>query len=316
MGTPTPILRSRSLMRGTAAAASLRSTVMRTISEPAAASAATCRTVSSTSAVSVLVMDCTTTGAPPPTSTPPTSTATDRRRCCGPASVILGLLWRREVPDCAAVVNAPGSRANARQSHGLSPSSVGSPRLAVRADAGELDHRRFRRKAGGARRGGQRGGDVARRRLPDGAAALADEKHHQRAGGVIVHAGDKGVAAFDAVHEAVLTQELERAVSGDRRQARPLEREPVDYLVGAQRLVASEQRGEHSAPDRRQALAALRAQRLGYGHGIARAAIVVMVGGWEDGGRPVRRRSRRFGFRHARTLPVLDIFCACCTAII
>jgi len=49
-------------MCGTAAAASSRSTVMRTISEPARASAATCRTVPSMSAVSVLVMDCTTTG--------------------------------------------------------------------------------------------------------------------------------------------------------------------------------------------------------------------------------------------------------------
>ena len=54
-------------MCGTAAAASSRSTVMRTISEPARASAATWRTVPSTSAVSVLVIDCTTTGAPPPT---------------------------------------------------------------------------------------------------------------------------------------------------------------------------------------------------------------------------------------------------------
>src|SRR5262249_19366407 len=214
MGTPTPILRSRSLMRGTAAAASLRSTVMRPISEPAAASAATCRVVSSTSAVSVLVMDCTTTGAPPPTSTPPTSTATDRRRCCGPASVMFGLLWRREVPDCAAVVNAPGSHPNARQLRGLSPSSVGSPLLAVRAYAGELEPRGVRRKAGGAGGGAQRRGDVVRRRLPDGTAALADQKHHQRAGGVIVDAGDKRIAAFDAVHEAVLAQELERPVSG------------------------------------------------------------------------------------------------------
>ena len=71
-------------MCGTAAAASSRSTVMRTISEPARASAATCATVESTSAVSVLVIDCTTTGAPPPTVTPPTSTATDWRRSCGP----------------------------------------------------------------------------------------------------------------------------------------------------------------------------------------------------------------------------------------
>src|SRR5262249_27124883 len=165
-------------MRGPAAAASLRSTVTRTISEPAAASAATCRVVSSTSAVSVLVMDCTTTGAPPPTSTPPTSTATDRRRCCGPASVMFGLLWRSGVPDTAPAVNAPGSRTDARQRHGLSPLIRVFPRLAVRADAGELDHRRFRREAGGARRRGQRGGNLVRRRLPDGAAALADQKHH------------------------------------------------------------------------------------------------------------------------------------------
>ena len=53
---------------------------MRTISEPARCSAATCATVWSTSAVSVLVIDCTTTGAPPPTITPPTSTPTDVRR--------------------------------------------------------------------------------------------------------------------------------------------------------------------------------------------------------------------------------------------
>ena len=49
-------------MCGTAAAASSRSTVMRTISEPARASAATWPTVPFTSAVSVLVIDCTTIG--------------------------------------------------------------------------------------------------------------------------------------------------------------------------------------------------------------------------------------------------------------
>ncbi len=65
---------------GTAAADSSRSTVMRTISDPARCSAATCATVESTSAVSVLVIDCTTTGALPPTTTPPTLTPTDRRR--------------------------------------------------------------------------------------------------------------------------------------------------------------------------------------------------------------------------------------------
>ncbi len=50
-------------MRGTAAAASAVLTVMRTSSEPAAASCCTWRAVDSTSAVSVLVIDCTTIGA-------------------------------------------------------------------------------------------------------------------------------------------------------------------------------------------------------------------------------------------------------------
>ena len=63
-------------MCGTAAAASSRSTVMRTNSEPARASCATWRAVASTSAVSVLVIDCTTIGAAPPTMTPATSTPT------------------------------------------------------------------------------------------------------------------------------------------------------------------------------------------------------------------------------------------------
>ena len=69
-------------MRGTAAAASGVLTVMRTSSEPARHSSATCLVVEATSAVSVLVIDCTTTGALPPTCTPPIVTA----GCCGAAA--------------------------------------------------------------------------------------------------------------------------------------------------------------------------------------------------------------------------------------
>ena len=71
---------SFSRMWGTALADSSRSTVMRTSSEPARASAAVCRAVPSASAVSVLVMDWTTMGAPPPTVTWPTFTGTEARR--------------------------------------------------------------------------------------------------------------------------------------------------------------------------------------------------------------------------------------------
>src|SRR6185295_851214 len=61
-------------MRATCAAASGVLTVMRTSSEPARASASTCRAVASASSVSVLVIDCTTTGAPPPMRTSSTET--------------------------------------------------------------------------------------------------------------------------------------------------------------------------------------------------------------------------------------------------
>src|SRR5579883_2318846 len=81
-------------MCGTAAAASSRSTVILTISEPARASAATCCAVASTSAVSVLVIDCTTMGAPPPTVTWPTFTATVRCLLAGPENSIMDAVPR------------------------------------------------------------------------------------------------------------------------------------------------------------------------------------------------------------------------------
>ena len=56
------------------ASASLsRGTAQRTRSPPASATARIWRMVACTSAVSVLVIDCTATGAPPPILTPPTS---------------------------------------------------------------------------------------------------------------------------------------------------------------------------------------------------------------------------------------------------
>jgi hypothetical protein len=57
------------LISGTAAAASGRLTVTRTISDPACHNSMHCCAVDAASAVSVIVIDCTTTGAPPPTLT-------------------------------------------------------------------------------------------------------------------------------------------------------------------------------------------------------------------------------------------------------
>src|SRR6266481_1898899 len=81
-----PRLRRPSRICGTAAAAASRSTVIRTSSEPARESAAICATVPATSAVSVLVIDCTTIGAPPPTVTSPTMTWVVLCRALGPAT--------------------------------------------------------------------------------------------------------------------------------------------------------------------------------------------------------------------------------------
>src|ERR1700679_1140307 len=77
MGTSIPSLARPSTIAGSAAAAASLLTVTRTSSDPAVASAATCWTVPCTSAVSVLVMDCTTTGAEEPTRTFPTLTVVD-----------------------------------------------------------------------------------------------------------------------------------------------------------------------------------------------------------------------------------------------
>jgi len=81
MGTRRPRLSRPSTIRGTAAAASSLFTVTRTISEPASARAATCSMVPATSAVSVLVIDCTTTGTSQPMRTCPILTVPVFLRC-------------------------------------------------------------------------------------------------------------------------------------------------------------------------------------------------------------------------------------------
>src|SRR5271154_3687341 len=80
-----PCASRRSRMCGTAAADSSLLTVTRTNSDPARANALTCATVPSISAVSVLVIDCTTMGDAPPMETDPTLTVRECRRDFMPA---------------------------------------------------------------------------------------------------------------------------------------------------------------------------------------------------------------------------------------
>ncbi len=79
---------------GSASASSCEGTATRTIWQPAAVSSAICCSVALTSAVSVVVIDCTDTGAPPPTGTAclplPTMICLDARRGASGAGGISG----------------------------------------------------------------------------------------------------------------------------------------------------------------------------------------------------------------------------------
>src|SRR5436190_5533286 len=70
-------------------AASRTGTAQRTISQPATSSAQICRSVASTSRVSVFVIDCTVIGALPPTLSLPS---------------VIGLVWRRVIMASSVVV--------------------------------------------------------------------------------------------------------------------------------------------------------------------------------------------------------------------
>src|ERR1700736_10745 len=70
--------------------------------------------------------------------------------------------------------------------------------LAMRAGAGDLDHRQFRRKAGGTRRGVEALRHWRGWHLADRPAALANQKCDHRGGVVVVRAGEKCIAALDA----------------------------------------------------------------------------------------------------------------------
>src|SRR5262249_61549355 len=120
----------------------------------------------------------------PPTFTWPTVTATDLRLGRGAAASIMSVssalqgsarqqIWRQ-------------TRARSRPHFAVLPSR--SP-LAVRAGAGDLDHRQGRREAGAAGGGGERLSDVGGRGLAHRPAALADQERDQRIGAVVAPTG-------------------------------------------------------------------------------------------------------------------------------
>lgn len=113
--------------------------------------------------------------------------------------------------------------------------------------------------------------------LVDAAADLADQEGHDLVGAMAVQAGDIGVARGEAMDEALLDQEVERAIDRDRREAAPTGgRNPVGEIVGSDRTMICVERLQGLGADRRQAQAALPADALRPCQGLGRMKAVVM----------------------------------------
>jgi hypothetical protein len=148
----------------------------------------------------------------------------------------------------------------------------------MRANAGNFDNRDLWRKAAVAR---SRGQALCHRRgwnFTDQAATLAYQKCNGCARVVVMSAGEKRVAAFDAMDEAVGDQKIERAIYRDRGRARHRFGEFVDHFIGAERTMAGQQCLQHLTADRRQFLRPPATNLLGMFQRVRGAAAVIMVG--------------------------------------
>ena len=124
----------------------------------------------------------------------------------------------------------------------------------------------MRREAGALGGAGQQKRDLVVLDLVAAAAFLAQQQH-ALVGVADVLARRIGVAALDLVQEAVLEQELERAIDGRRRDRLAfLARQRVEDRVGAERGAAVAENVEHAASRRGQLQTLRRAGALHFGH--------------------------------------------------
>ena len=92
-----------------------------------------------------------------------------------------------------------------------------------------------------------------------------------------MHTGNEGITAFDAVHEGLLAKEIERPIDRDRRRPGATQGQTIDQLIGAERLMARQQRLQDPTADRSQALFSSGADRFGVPDSVAHAAFMVVV---------------------------------------
>ena len=175
----------------------------------------------------------------------------------------------------------------------------------MRTNAGDFNQRTAWRKACRPRRGSKGLSSSAPRRFADRATAFADQENDKIAGAMIVHAGDKRVAAFDAVSQTVVAQKFERPINRDWRRPRLL-LHAVDDFVGPKRAMAAQQNFKHLAPHRGESLRARGTLHFGMGNGSAGAALMIVVGCGENCGRhddlmlgPDRRRGSAYALGRA-----------------
>jgi hypothetical protein len=152
---------------------------------------------------------------------------------------------------------------------------------AMRTNAGDFDHRAFRRETRRAAGGFKSFRDSAARRLADGAAALADQEHDRVTVGVMMHTSHECIATLNTMDQTVIAQEFECPVNRDRRRTTPI-RQPFHDFVGAERSVTRKQRFKHMTTHRRQTLRTRRAELFRVRDCGTGAAAVIVVRRWEN----------------------------------
>lgn len=90
-------------------------------------------------------------------------------------------------------------------------------------------------------------------------------------------AGEKCVAALDAMNQPVVHQKIQRTIDRDRRRARHGLGQFVDHFIGTERPMTRQQRAKNLPADRREFLTAADTDLLGMRKRILGTASVVMI---------------------------------------
>jgi len=93
-----------------------------------------------------------------------------------------------------------------------------------------------------------------------------------------MHAGGKGVQPAHAMGKALIDKEFQRAISHRRLIAEAFGRQPLQHVIGPQRLVVLQQDFQHPPSHRGEARALSGRQRLGPRQHIGGAMAVVVPG--------------------------------------